>query len=62
MNNKPGTKVRRRANSNYKCGKINSAPARKRPHRSRITMEERHGKDHPKLQLFKDIQRGLVVP
>lgn len=62
MNNKPGTKVRRRQNSNYKCGQINAAKRRSRPSRSVLTpMELRHGHD-AKLQLYKDIQRGIVRP
>lgn len=69
MNNHPSTKVRRRSNSpkvngiGYKCGHANNNTKRPRPVAKRgpfITMEDRHGKSHPKLQLFKDIQRGVV--
>lgn len=63
MNNKPGTKVRRRQNSNYKCGHINAAKRRSRPSRLVATpMDLRHGKDCAKLQLYKDLQRGVVRP
>lgn len=59
MNNKPSTKVRRRQNSNYKVGHPNLAKGKPRKESS-ITMLDRHGKDHPKLSLFYDLQSGKV--
>lgn len=59
MNNKPSTKVRRRQNANYKVGHPNHAKGKARKH-SNITMADRHGKDHPNLALYYDLQSGKV--
>lgn len=72
MSNHASTKVRRRHNSkpttggngiHYKCGRPNTNPERPRPVAKCppfVTLEERHGKDHPKLAFFKALQRGTV--
>jgi len=67
MNNHPSTKVRRRANTNYRCGFANRDEPRQ-ARRERLasvegysaTAANRHGKNHPLLGLFFGMQAGYI--